>query len=263
MKYTLFVDELGESAPKRYRQSPLFVVSGCSINQEKRDRISRHLDQIKFKFWDSTNIILRSYEIGRKEKDFVIFKNNISRFRKFIKNLNSFFSTCPLVLLGVVVDQKETFRRNWSQKTVVKKAYDNLFANFIRLLSAQNSSGEIVQEASTPLQDITIYEKFYEYQSLGLPTDDIAHQEVKNRLTSLSFVTKKHMDAEAQLADLLSYGLKLEYKIRHRLIRLNSLNSYEKMIRKQTRSKLYKIPQNITAKKKLKYKNFQSLTILP
>jgi len=63
-----------------------------------------------------------------------------------------------LVLLGVVVDQKEAFRKNWTQKTVLKRAYDGLFANFIRLLSAQDSSGEIVQEASTALQDITIYE---------------------------------------------------------------------------------------------------------
>lgn len=263
MKYTLFIDELGESTPKRYRQSPFFIVSGCSINQEKRDKISRGLDQIKFKYWDSTDIIFRSSEIGRKEKDFLIFKNDPQRFREFIKNLDSFLSACPLVLLGVVVDQKEAFRRNWAQRSIVKNAYDCLFTNFIRLLSAQNSFGEIVQEASTTLQDITIYEKFYEYQAVGLPNEDITDKEVKKRLTSLSFVTKRHMDAEAQLADLLSYGLKLEYKIRRKLSKLTSFNSYEKIIRKQARSKLYKIPKNIAAKKKLKYKNFQSLTTLP
>lgn len=113
------------------------------------------------------------------------------------------------------------------------------------------------------MQDITIYEKFYHYQGLGLPTDNITDKEVKHRLTSLSFVTKKHMDTEAQLADLLSYGLKLEYKIRRKLIKLASLDNYEKMIRKQARKKLYKIFQSVTDKKKLKYKNFQSLTILP
>jgi len=96
-----------------------------------------------------------------------------------------------------------------------------------------------------------------------LPIDNITNKEVKSRLTCLSFVTKMHMDAEAQLADLLSYGLRLEYKIRSKLIKLSSLNSYEKMIRKQARSKLYEIPQNITAKKKVKYKNFQSLISLP
>lgn len=263
MDYVLFVDELGESFPKRYRQSPFFVASGCSIKQEKRDKISKFLDQIKFKYWDSTDIVFRSRQIGRKEKDFAIFKKNLSKFREFIKNLDSFFSASPIVLLGVVVDQKAAFRRNWAQKTVIKRTYDALFANFIRLLSAQGSFGEIVQEASTPLQDISIYEKFFHYQSLGLPIDNITNKEVKKRLTSLSFVTKRHMDAESQLADLLSYGLKIEYKIRHKLIKLDSLNSYEKMIRRQARKKLYKIPKNITTKKKQKFKNFQSLTILP
>jgi hypothetical protein len=263
MKYTLFIDELGESSPKRYRQSPFFILSGCSINQEKRDRISRSLDNIKFKYWDSTNIIFRSYSIGRKEKDFAVFRNNPSKFREFIKNLNFFFSSCPLVLLGVVVDQKKAFEKNWAQKTVLKRAYNGLFANFIRLLSAQNASGEIVQEASTPLQDITIYEIFFNYQSQGLPNENIFDDEVKKRLSSLSFVTKKHMDAESQLADLLSHGLKLEYKIRHKSITLASLNSYEKMIRKWARGKLYEIPKSICSKKKLKYQNFRSLVILP
>lgn len=263
MKYSLFIDELGESTPKRHQQSPLFILSGCSIKQENRNKISENLNYIKFKYWDSINIVFRSYEIGRKEKNFAIFKNQLSKFKEFIKNLNSFLSNCPLVLLGMVVNQKDAFKKNWTQKTVLKRAYENLFANFIRLLSTQNASGEVVQEASSPLQDITVYEKFFGFQSWGLPTDNITHKEVKSRLTSLSFVTKRHLDAESQLADLLSYGLKLEYQIRHKLTKLSSLTVYEKMIREQARSKLYQIPETLAAKKKTKFKNFQSLTVLP
>lgn len=113
------------------------------------------------------------------------------------------------------------------------------------------------------MQDITIYEKFYDYQSRGLLQDNLSDKEVKEMLTSLSFVTKRNMDAETQIADLLSYGLKLEYKTRRRLTKLVSLNSYEKMIRKQSRNKLYTLPKNATSEKRLRFQNFQSLTILP
>lgn len=263
MRYTLFIDELGESSPKTYTYSPFFILCGCSINREKRNELSQYLDHIKFKYWDSIDIVLRSSEIGKKEKNFQIFKKDPILFQKFIKSIDYFLSISPLVLLGVIVDKKEAFKKNWAQKTVIKESYNAIFANFIRLLSAQNAKGEIVQEASTPLQDITIYEIFFNYQSQGLPNENISDKEVKERLNSLSFVTKKHMDAESQLADLLSHGLKLEYKIRHKSITLASLNSYEKMIRKWARNKLYEIPKNIGSRKKLKYQKFQSLTILP
>ena len=85
--YSLFIDELGESFPKRYRKSPFFILSGCSINQDNRSKLSSHLDQIKFKYWDRTNIVFRSYEIGRKEKDYTIFKNNPSLFNQFARNI--------------------------------------------------------------------------------------------------------------------------------------------------------------------------------
>jgi hypothetical protein len=65
--YTLFIDESGESFPGRYKESPFFIVSGCSINQDKRELASKELDQIKFKYWDKTNIVLISFEIGRIE----------------------------------------------------------------------------------------------------------------------------------------------------------------------------------------------------
>lgn len=263
MAYTLFIDESGESFPGRYKASPYFIVCGCSINQDKRDFASRSLDQIKFKYWDAINIVFRSCEIGRKEKNFAIFRNNLSLFRDFTQKLNSFLSSCPLVLLGVIVDQENAFRQNWTQKTVIRKSYNALFANFIRLLSAQNNKGEIIQEASTPIQDITIYETFLDYQTRGIPSENISDKEVKERLTALSFVTKRHMDTESQLADLLSYGLKLEYRIRHKAISLESLNGYEKMAREQARKKLYEVSTNITSKKKSRYQNFQSLTILP
>jgi len=166
-------------------------------------------------------------------------------------------------VLDIIVDQKEVFAKNWTQKTVIKNAYNALFANFVRILSLQNDSGEIIQEASTSLQDITIYERFYNLQAGGLLIDSINSEEVKNRLTTLSFVTKKHMDTESQLADLLSYGLRLEYCVNHKLITVASLNNYQLMIRKRAKSKLYKIQSNVPLNKKTKCKHLQPLTILP
>jgi hypothetical protein len=263
MKYCLFIDELGESTPSRNQVSPLYIITGSLVDKDKIEKISNNLDHIKFKYWNTTEIVFHSKEIGKKEKKFSIFKSNISLFREFTKDLENFLTSCPINIISVLVDQKESFLVNWNQKTVIKKAYYNIFSNFIRILVAKNITGEIIQEASTPLQDITIYEKFYEFQAKGLITDNISHKEIKERLTSLSFVTKHNMDTITQISDLLAYGLNLEDKIKTKTLNVNKLNGYQKMIRKQAINKLYKIGDNIGIKKKSKYKTFDAALRLP
>lgn len=265
MNFSLYVDESGESTPARYRKSPYFLITGCVVNQSKIIKISTKLDHIKFKYWNTTNIVFHSYSIIRKEKDFAIFKNNLSLFKQFTNDLKDFFYDCPINILGVIVNQKKAFSENWKQQTVIKRTYGALFENYIRVLAAKNITGKFIQEASIPIQDIEIYQKFFQYQAHGVKENKIDHNEVKARLTSLSFVTKKNMDSLMQLADLLGAGLRLDYQVNNTSLKVSSLNKYQQMIREQAKNKLYQLPEDVKMKKpkQIKYKNFQGLTNLP
>jgi hypothetical protein len=263
MKHCLFIDELGESTPKRHSVSPLFIITGCVVEKDKIAHISNNFDHIKFKYWNDTKIVFHSKDIGRKSCSFKIFRNKSLLFKEFINDLYNFLNNCPLNIIGVIVNQSKSFQLNWGQRTVIKSAYNQLFINFLYILIAKNSTGEIIQEASTPIQDITIYEKFFELQALGLPSDNISHLDVKSRMTALSFVTKKNLDSIAQIADLLAYGLSLNYKVKHKKLTLKKLNPYQKMIYKISQNKLYLISSNTSQKKKEKYKSFTSQAELP
>jgi len=257
VKTLIFIDESGESFPSRYKKSPFFVLTGCIIYKERLEEASVFLDHIKFKYWRTTDIVFHSIDIGRKDRSFSVFKNNQKLFNEFIEDLYLFLNgKCPLSVIGVVTDMTGVFKKNWKQSTVVRKSYSYLISNYVRYLCTNRLCGEIVQEASTTMQDIIIYEQFYNLQSTGIPLDNISNEEVKERLTSLSFVTKRNKDAITQVADLLSFGILLDYKIRHRILEMSRLNQYEKMIRKAAKNKLYRLDPNMKVGKKEKLRNF-------
>ena len=120
------------------------------------------------------------------------------------------------------------------------------------MLIGKNAIGTLIQEASTPFLDIKIYQKFHEYQSSGLIKEKISHDEVKKRLTSISFATKKDSSSLTEIADLLGYGIFLDYLLSQRKVKEASLNKYQKIIRKLAKHKFTKVT----------YANFKALEII-
>ena len=76
-----FIDELGSASPKSI-QSKLYILSGIMVTSQSRDRLKIMADQIKFKYWGKTDIVFHSREIGRKEGDFSILKDE--EIQKFL-----------------------------------------------------------------------------------------------------------------------------------------------------------------------------------
>jgi len=251
-QYCLYTDELGEYSPKTYKKSPLFIITGCIVEANNALKVKHTLDLIKYKYWSNTKITLHSRDIGKKEKDFSIFKGNLSLFNSFTKDLYTIISTSNTSILGVAIDKEKSFHKGWGAEKVVKEAYGAIYKNYIRMLVSKKAIGTLVQEASTPFQDIKIYEKFFEYQSKGLVNENITHQDVKKRLTSISFATKKDSNSLTEIADILGYGLFLNQMISQKRMKNSGLNRYQKMIRKLAKHKLTSV----------KYTNFKAIEMI-
>ena len=128
-----FIDELGSASPKAI-QSKLYILSGIMVTSQSRELLKIKADQIKFKYWNKTNIVFHSREIGREEGDFRILKdNNINK--SFTKDLISFLYQGSFQLFGVLVD-KTKMPKNWNEKTLYKKTSEIIIRNFIFALLA-------------------------------------------------------------------------------------------------------------------------------
>ncbi len=248
--YCLFSDELGQFTPQMYEKSPLFIVTGCIVKTRNVSEIIHNINLVKYKYWGDTKITLHSNKIGRKVNQFKIF-NDQKIFKEFTDEICKMINNSPFNLICVITDQKKSFKKNYTNKTVLKNAYGRLISNYVRWLKLKKSTGILIQEASSPLQDITIYEKFFEFQSIGIKSE-LSHNEVKTRLTSISFSTKHNQEGLTEIADLLGYGVAIDHEIKKRKKRVKDLNYYENKIRKSMKHKMF--PNN--------FGNFQAISYI-
>jgi len=252
-----FIDELGSASPKA-TQSKLYILSGIMATAQSREQLKIKADQIKFKYWNKTNIVFHSREIGRKEGNFKKLKNEITN-RSFLKDLIQFLNNGSYQLFGVVVD-KQKMPKNWNEKTLYKKTADAIIKNFIfSLLARQNCKGRLVVESATAEKDFYYHKIAGHYLANGFEKLKINFNQVQDVLTEISFVTKKNFDIEEQLADILAYGLRLKYEKSKR----NKLSDYESKLIQIVDRKLFNMHPNTGVKKKKLYSQIESFKILP
>ena len=168
--YKLFIDESG-TADIQDKNSKLYIVAGCSIEEQKRERIKIKADQIKFKYWGDTNVVFHSREIGRKENHFSILKD----------------------------------------KKIYKETSNHIIKNFLLILLTGDSRGKIIVESATAEKDFYFHKAVGHLTADGIKELNVGFGKVQDTLTSISFVSKKNHDIEEQIADLFAYGAKCKY----------------------------------------------------
>ncbi|MBU1130385.1 DUF3800 domain-containing protein [Patescibacteria group bacterium] len=252
-----FIDELG-SASLKATQSKIYILSGMMATSQSREELKIKADQIKFKYWNKTNIIFHSREIGRKEGKFKILKDEKIN-KSFLNDLIKFLKQGSYQLFGVVVD-KQKIPKNWNEKTIYKKTSNIIIKNFIfSLLSCKGCKGRLVVESATAEKDFYYHKIAGHYLANGFKKLKINFKEVQNVLTEISFVTKKNLDIEEQIADILAYGLRLKYENKKN----NKLNSYEQKLIKVVESKLFKMHPNTGKNKKKLHSQIESFKVIP
>jgi hypothetical protein len=251
----LFIDELG-SAEIKEKFSKHYILVGCLVKDFKREKLKIRADQIKFKYWGTTNIIFHSRDIGRKIGVFKIFRDD-DVFRSFQKDLFNFLIRGAYQLFFITVDKEKAKNRNWNALKIYKETANVLIRNFILALLGQKCRGRIVIESATTQRDFIFHKTAGFYLSNGLKDIGISFKEVQDVLTEISFVTKKNLDIEEQIADLLAYGAKLKISGK------KNLSKYEKMILKVMKAKLFQVHPLTGKKKKKLYSKIESFITLP
>lgn len=253
----LFVDESG-SANSKSVKTGLYIICGCIVNNQSRENLKIAANQIKFKFWDRTNVVFHSREIWRKEGDFSILKDHHIN-KQFRKHLFSFLASGGYQIFAVVVDHKEAAKRNWNSKKVYKETSKKIVGDFILSLLASEAKGRLVIESATSEKDFNFHRAAGYYLANGVDELNVSCDQVQDVLTEISFVSKKNFDIEEQIADLLAYGAKLKFLKKKK----SELSEYDNQILKIVNQKLFQIHPNTGGRKKKFYSRIESFKILP
>jgi len=258
--YKLFIDETGH--PHKNHKSKYFALVGVVIEDEHQQELKIKADQLKFKYWDSTKIVFHSEEVGRKAGDFKKFALDTKLGEKFEKQLISLLYSCPIMITSAVIDKEKAYKIGWNEETIISKASEALILDFMSFLYGKDVRGRIVYEASNTPRDIIYLSAYHRYLNPHWTAKHKEFDDVREKLTSITFANKLNHDTEMQLADLFSYAAICKFKQSNG--HSYPANSYEEKIIKVLNNKLLSTPPGISKPNKIKYySKIKGLSLLP
>ena len=258
--YELFIDELGQVNPNN-KESPLYVLCGCVVENINRNNLKIHADQIKFKYWGRTDIVFHSYDIGKNKKDFEIFNDDEKRKREFLADLYSFLRQSTFSIFIIVIDKSLAKKRGWNSIKVIEETARKLFYHFIVWLLTKNRKGKINIESATAEKDRYYLNEFSYFLSPGCKELTVDYKIIQEMLTSISFVTKRNHDIEEQIADLFAYAARCKYQQLKKL-EIYAAESHESKMIKILDAKLFKPPRRASRKKRELWDSIKPFCIL-
>lgn len=244
--YKLYLDENG--SPDINHKSQNYTLCGIVVNQYQSEKIKIKADQIKFKYWNHTNIVFHSAEIGRENGDYEILKNPIIK-KDFFRDMIHFLNNGEYRCIVISIDKTKAISKGWNSDKIRDYSSDKMIECFIEFLVQKKSSGSVYFE-STGKGDFYFYNRYMYYLSHGIADLDLSQFDIKKLLTSISFVSKKNHDIETQLADLFAYpatchflnieGVKLLIRKSYEEKMCNILNA--KIVDVRTQKHMYRHP---------------------
>lgn len=259
--YKLFIDESGIVNPLDTTSS-IYVLCGCAVEKDQRIPIKTRADQIKFKYWNRTDIIFHSRDIGKRIGNFSIFKKNKMLYKSFLSDVVHFLKESHFTVFIVVLDKEEAKKQGWNDIKGTRESAHWLFYHYIVWLLGGGNRGKITIESATAEKDRYYLNEFSYFLSPKCTELSIDYKKIKAMLTSISFVTKQNSDIEEQLADLFAYAAKCKY-FRLQGKDTYKVGSYEDRVIRILDNKLFKKPRLAKEAKRKLFEVIEPFCVLP
>ncbi len=243
--YKLFIDESGKNDLVTINpQLPFFCIAGALVHDNANDFIRRRAEHIKYKYWNDTSINFHAYDLRGLREDFRIFKGNPTLLEEFKKDFLAFLEKSNFKILFVCKNKMSHLRLNPPIAHAIKNnfkkdiltfetklnelLFEELWKRYLCYLIKKKGRGTIIIEASDKTQDTDI---LWAYNKLmnGVSSMGLSNAVVREKLTSISFVTKNNLDIETQLADFASYYLHLAERVSDGLLQ-TQLTDFDKEV---------------------------------
>ncbi len=220
-------------------------MAGVIVHSNTRQELKIKADQIKFKYWGTTNVVFHAQALRQLTEHFSMFKNSNCKFtidefyQDFYKllgmnykigiisaNKTNYIQSNPPVKNALAQLPTAGKKSNWfelilgNEKGLIKTLATELITMYIFYLNSKkkDSRGEVIVESADETQDMTIFSAYNKILISGFPPFSMNTNDVRLKLTGISFVTKNNHDIEEQLADIAAHYFNVESRMIDKLI---------------------------------------------
>lgn len=207
MRYYLFIDETGEAnITKPDPRFNIFVLCGVIFREDHYQLFNQQLDELKRKYFNTTNVVFHSVKMRKKEGVFKIFQDD-TLLAGFYNDIAPVFRESNYRIISCVVD-KERYKEIYPHKN---HAYEDallfLCERSIRHIGRNNKVDclHVCLEKREKRKDSQLRKYYTRYLKYG--SEYISTDEFKMCHDRLHFRGKEHNVNGLQFADLCAYPI--------------------------------------------------------
>lgn len=259
--YTLHIDETGTNTLKHIeKDKPHFIMSSVILHKKAGEPLRTKANQIKFKYWGRYKMInLHAQEMKSLRGIYSIFREKNGKkpklsIEEFYEDIINMLNESSIKVGAFCINKDKYINKNRSLSVSIKKMDEKrknkysryvsgiekkiiqnfAYNSFVMFLSSldKNKRGQIVIESSTKNKDILFFDAYSKLMQSGCPELGLNNLEVREKLSSISFVTKNNEDIETQIADLVAHFFGIKSRIIDNIEIIDDKSVESKMLKK-------------------------------
>lgn len=205
----MFLDESGDhglEVSKIDKSYPIFVLSGCIFDFDYYlKKVEPAVNDLKLKYFNSTDVILRSYDIRKQKGSFVSLVDAKKR-NSFYEDLDSLMGQLDYTIISATINKLELINQYAEPANPYLLCFKFILERAVMYLGKSSDYMILRGESRETHNDKQLAEVYERFRQLGNGTF-IPAEEVKRKIVDISFNQKTQNIAGHQIADLVAYPI--------------------------------------------------------
>jgi len=207
-KYYFFLDETGDHGLSYIDPNfPLFLLCGCLFSEDEFRVACRKVDELKLKYFKTTEMILHSRDIRKCEGVFqILFDLNIKK--SFYEDLNELMKELRYTVISSAINKEEFIKKyGKGADDPYHVSFSFIMERIIFYTDSIDRAGQvvIVPERRGRKEDDLFVSHYNSIMDSG--TFHVSSERFKQRIVQLKFCKKRDNNIGSQIADLTAYPL--------------------------------------------------------
>lgn len=207
-KWRFFLDETGDHGLGFIDSDfPIFLLAGCLIKESDYGVFNTQFDELKTKYFGTTEIIMHSRDI-RKHNDGFAALFNLGIKQAFYEDLNAIIENTPFTIIGAGVDKvKHVKEYGKAARNPYEISLGFVLERLIFYLDEVDdvATVDIQIEKRGSKEDVGLLSHYNSLYDRG--TYYVKAERLQNKINMFDFVAKRDNINGSQLADLCAYPL--------------------------------------------------------
>jgi hypothetical protein len=202
---TMYLDESGDFCLSKIDPTyPMFTLAGCIFDETEIKKLEEGMNQLKLKYFNQVDLVLRSYDIRKQKKSFSSLIDTEKR-NSFYQDLNDFIAKLDFTIISASINKIKLKEQFSDPQDPYDLCFKFILERSIMFIGRKSDRVKFHFESRETHNDNRLRNIFDHF--CNTKQSFFIEEEIKSKLDGIYFSKKLENIPGIQIADLIAYPI--------------------------------------------------------